>query len=340
MRLLFLNLVTCSVALALLVVLTLPAKQAVDAASSPRAAVDALEPRPAEHPWRVFGVYVDPWHVDDWSRAIGSTPQAVAKFAAFSSRRRLTGYIAQTRRIGIHRLLVSWEPWKPVPAALGTRAQSRPQPGYRNIDIALGKQDRYITRFARELARFPGTVYLRYAHEMNGFWYPWSHDPRAYRWAWRRIVGLFANAGAHNVRFVWSVNANLYESEPEWRTTLRRYWPGRRFVDFVATTMIDFGGIKDYPVHRFEPRLRVLREVYRKPVLLAETNTEKHGAVAWLRDLRRLLQRTPWIRAVFWSQLPSRGKVNQPGTGVVDWDVRRKPAAAAQLSAIIRDGAR
>ena len=72
-------------------------------------------------------------------------------------------------------------------------------------------------RFARSLARFPGTVCLRYAHEMNGYWYPWSRGPRAYRWAWRRIVRLFRVAGARNVRFVWSVNANLYEPEAVWR---------------------------------------------------------------------------------------------------------------------------
>ena len=125
-----------------------------------------------------------------------------------------------------------------------------------------------------------------------------------------------------------------------WRATLRRYWPGRRYVDFVGTTMIDFGGAKDYPVGRFAPRLRALRQIYRKPMLLAETNTEAQGAVAWLRDLRNLLRGMPWIRGVFWSQLPSRGKVQQTGTGVVDWDVRSEPAAAAELSAIIRDGVR
>ena len=45
-------------------------------------------------------------------------------------------------------------------------------------------------RFARSLARFPGTVYLRYAHEMNGYWYPWSRDPAAYR------VGVAADRAA------------------------------------------------------------------------------------------------------------------------------------------------
>ena len=51
-------------------------------------------------------------------------------------------------RKGIRRLMVSWEPWRPVPSALGVAAQARPQRGYRNIDIARGAQDRYILRFA------------------------------------------------------------------------------------------------------------------------------------------------------------------------------------------------
>jgi hypothetical protein len=227
-----------------------------------------------------------------------------------------------------------------VPSALGVAAQSAPQPGYRNIDVARGAQDRYLTAFARGLARYPGIVYLRYAHEMNGYWYPWSHDAVAYRWAWRRVVRLFHVAGASNVRFVWAVNANLYEPPGVWRRTLRRYWPGRRYVDFVGSTMIDFGGTKDYAVREFAGRLRALRRTYRKPVVLAETNTEFHGRVEWLRDLRAMLHGMPWVKAIMWSQLPSRGKVQQRGTGLVDWDVRHDPGAAAELRRIIEDGLR
>ena len=91
-------------------------------------------------------------------------------------------------------------------AGLGVTEQFRLQPGYTNLDIARGVQDEYILRFARSLATFQGRVDLRYAHEMNGTWYPWSHDPIAYRRAWRRVVRLFRAAGARNVRFVWSVN--------------------------------------------------------------------------------------------------------------------------------------
>jgi len=125
-----------------------------------------------------------------------------------------------------------------------------------------------------------------------------------------------------------------------WRRTVRRYWPGRRYVDLVGSTMIDFGGSKDYPVRKFAGRLRALRRSYRKPLMLAETNTDFRGRIQWLRELRAMLRGMPWIEAVMWSQLPSRGKVQQRGTGVVDWDIRQDPAAAAELRRIIEDGLR
>jgi hypothetical protein len=236
--------------------------------------------------------------------------------------------------------MVSWEPWQPVDARLGTVLQYLPQPGYRNGEIAGGSQDAYIAAFARSLARFHGTVWLRYAHEMNGFWYPWSHGPRSYRLAWRHVVRVVRAAGARNVRFVWSPNPNLYEPARTWMRHMRSYWPGARWVDAVGTTMINFGGRKRYEVRRFEPRFRALRREFGKPVMIAESNTELRGRVAWLRDLRRMLRRMPWIRGYAWSQLPSRGTAQMKHAGRLDWDVRRSPAAAAVLRGIIRDGRR
>ena len=53
-----------------------------------------------------------------------------------------------------------------------------------------------------------------------------------------------------------------------------------------------------------------------------------------------MLREMPWVRAVMWSQLRSRGKVQQRDTGIVDRDVQRDPPAAAQLREIIRNGLR
>jgi hypothetical protein len=233
--------------------------------------------------------------------------------------------------------MITWEPWKPVPTSLGPYAQYQPQPGYRNGDIAAGAQDSYIVQFARSLATFHGVVYLRYAHEMNGYWYPWARGPRRFVQAWRHVVGIFRETGARNVRFVWSVNPNLFEPRAKWRRRLRLYWPGREYVDAVGSTMINFGGRRNYGVRRFAPRLRTLRKLYRKPVFLTETNTAYRGRVRWLRDLRRLELRSGWIRAIVWSQLHSRGKEQMNDAGDVNWDVRHDPAGAAALRRIARD---
>jgi hypothetical protein len=154
------------------------------------------------------------------------------------------------------------------------------------------------------------------------------------------MVRVFAVAGATNVRFVWSVNPNLYDPAPVWRRELRAYWPGSRYVDAVGTTAINFGGVKAYPVRRIAPRVRWLRKAFGKPIVLTETNTEYAGRVRWLDDLRAMLAGMPYVRVVAWSQLPSRGKAHQRGTGIVDWDASADPAAAAALRTIIDEGLR
>lgn len=336
MRRLASNLLTSSVCVGLLVLLTLPASHVLRAPRGDVLARAAGAPAPA----RTFGVYIDPWHVPEWANAVGAAPQMVAKFEAFSRRRSLAPWLAEAQRVGIRQALVSWEPWEPIPARLGITLQYLPQPGYRNAEIARGLQDDYIRMFARGLRGYRGVVWLRYAHEMNGMWYPWSHGPKSYVRAWRHVVGLVRSI-APNARFLWSANPSLYQATGVWSANVRRYWPGARWVDAVGSTMIDFGGRKSYDVRRFVPRLASLRRRYRKPVMLAETNTDAAGRLAWLADFRRMLNRTPWITAVAWSQLPSRGTAQMRGTaGLLNWDVQRDPAAAAELAGIIRDGRR
>ena len=331
MRRLALTLLTGSATLVFLAVLALPALRVL-AAPAERANAGGTSPR------RAFGVYVDPWHVDDWAHNVGAEPQMIAKFESFSRHRSIDDFLDRTERAGITRALISWEPWEPVPVALGAAAQFRPQLGYRNADIAAGWQDQYLWRFARSLARFDGIVYLRYAHEMNGWWYPWSHDRKAYVRAWRHVVRIVRRAGGHNVRFVWSANPSLFLSQRAWARSLRGYWPGTRYVDVVGMTMINFGGQKNYTVARFTPRLRALRRMYRKPLMITEANTQYAYRVQWLRSFRALLRTTPSIRGVAWSQLPSRGKAHLEHVGNLAWDIEHDPAAAAVIRSIINDG--
>jgi hypothetical protein len=337
MRRLSLNLLTVSVTIGLLALLTLPAM-----------AVRADGPRAPKLPVpksRAFGIYIDPWHIDEWATSVGASPTIAAKFEAFSRRRSLLKFTNEATARGIHTVLISWEPWKPVKASLGVFRQSYPQRGYRNMDIASGSKDRYIRFVARGLAKFDGTVYIRYAHEMNGFWYPWSWDARSYKRAWRRIVHIFREVGADNVRFVWSTNPNLYEGQGKWMRNLRLYWPGAQYVDAIGSTMINFGGDeKRYAVPAFAARFRALHRAFAKPMLITEVNTHYGGRLTWLEHFRGMLRHMPWVTAAVWSQLPSRGAAQMRVNGAFHWDadlhwnVQRDPATAAVLRGIIEDG--
>ena len=124
MRALTLNVLSGGATVLLLVLLALPAKSVLDHDGGTESTAAQVRIMPARHPKRVFGVYVDPWHVDDWARIIGAAPQAVAKFEAFSRNRPLGPYGAEAVRQGIHRMMIAWEPWQPVPSSYGVDAQS------------------------------------------------------------------------------------------------------------------------------------------------------------------------------------------------------------------------
>src|SRR5918999_2866230 len=139
--------------------------------------------------------------------------------------------------------LVTWEPWRPpsdytpVPGRAGVRQK------YGLEAISAGAFDAYIRANAQSIASLPRVVYLRPMHEMNGTWYPWSAGPNGdksgtYRRAWRHLRRLFAEEGATNVRWVFSVNA---EDVPR-TNRFQSYYPGKRHVDVLAVDGYNWGG--------------------------------------------------------------------------------------------------
>lgn len=169
-----------------------------------------------------------------------------------------------------------------------------------------GKWDARYAAIARSVAGYGRPVAIRFAHEMNGRWYPWGeangNRRGQYAAAWRHVVKLFRAQHATNALWVWSPNVLRGARTP----TIDRYWPGRQYVDVVGLT-----GYGEYERNPDQTYRATLRQVYRltdKPVVLTETGVrpgrDKRG---WLAAFGPWLRRNPRIVGFVWNQVRRDG---------------------------------
>lgn len=329
LRQLALNATTVAVTLAVLSAIALAVIKAVPPSPPVLAPTIALSEGS-----RLIGVVSDPWHVDDWDRVIGQV-DITMQFSAWGRGSDLGAFIQESGRRG-KIPMITWEPWSTAAGDSADGQQSGVQRRFTNAAIADGERDAYARAVAADVAEYSGPVFIRYAHEMNGFWYPWSRRPREYVAAWRHLYDLFEDEGATNAVWIWSVNTNLFQRQRAFRAGLDAYWPGKRYVDWVGSTMINFGGVKETAPGEFLGRIALLRR-YHKPVMVTETNVHHGERVAWLRALRAELWNAPWVRALIWSQAPSLGGQTLDGIGDMNWSALEDDAAARILTDIRRD---
>jgi hypothetical protein len=175
--------------------------------------------------------------------------------------------------------------------------------------IARGRYDSYLRKAARAAASWRHPIFVRFAHEMNGDWYPWGpgvagNSPRRYKLAWRRIVRIFRQAGAENVRWVWTPHVNQGGGMP-----FKSYYPGDRWVDWVGFDGFNWGyGGSSYSFNEvFRDSYRVLARLSSRPVMIAETGTQGAGKARWIAQALKQLPRMRRIRALVWFNHPANG---------------------------------
>jgi hypothetical protein len=109
--------------------------------------------------------------------------------------------------------------------------------------IEAGQFDAQLDAWAGALRDFGKPVLLRFAHEMNGNWYPYGgggdfdldghpDGPEAYIRAWRHAHDRFAAAGARNVLWVFCPNAEDFPDKG-WNRPFG-YYPGDAYVDMIS----------------------------------------------------------------------------------------------------------
>jgi mannan endo-1,4-beta-mannosidase len=190
----------------------------------------------------------------------------------------------------------------------------------------------YIKRWAVAIKAYGHPVVLRPMAEFNGFWYPWSHDPRQFVRAWRHIWSIFHAAGADNVTWVWSFQVDSNAQAAPWEQQLKRFWPGARYVDVLGMSLLRFAQGNSVPFYLGQ--LALAHQLFHRPTMISEANVAYGLSIPWLTQLRSELPSLPYNEGFVWSQAPSQQEARDPASGDMDWDARKDPAAESLLASI------
>ena len=110
--------------------------------------------------------------------------------------------------------------------------------------------------FAQGVGRWQKPIFIRWAHEMNGSWYPWAEwndknqnmtrdkgedtgfTPADYRASYRNMAAMFRRY-APNAALVWCPNSGLLGGER--RDVFKPFYPGDDVVDWVGLDVYERG---------------------------------------------------------------------------------------------------
>lgn len=279
------------------------------AAGGSSVALGAYIPQATEHPSRI----------DSFARLIGRPPVVVSYYKQWDSMPFEPAELDAIWGRGAVPM-VTWEPLSYLGREFPLGA------------IQRGRYDEYVRRSARAAAAWGRPILLRFAHEMNGDWYPWGRgvgDNNSYRLraVWRHLVGIFRAQGADNVEWVWAPNVNTGGDFP-----FRDLYPGDAWVDWVGFDGFNWAlrGEWNSFTDVFDNSYEEMAKLSSRPMIVTETGSSESGGdkAAWVASaLRREIPGFPRIRAVVWfnDTFSDRGE----GGDGEDVDARAKSSVEA-----------
>ncbi|MEO3758881.1 glycosyl hydrolase [Mycobacterium sp. B14F4] len=220
--------------------------------------------------------------------------------------------------------IISWEPWcwtdDRSPAVIRS--------------LLSGALDDYIYRWADEIRDWGGRTYVRFAHEFNGDWYPWTPAcgtmPADYVRAWRHVHDIFAAQRVGNAMWVWAPTIGGI-------TGLAHWYPGDEYVDVLGIDGYNWGTSLPTtcwtePEALFGETFDELRSIGPgKPILVAEVGCAEVGGskADWIARFTEFLSRQPDVMGFVWFEHDKE----------TDWRITSSPESAAAMSNALSDPA-
>ena len=188
--------------------------------------------------------------------------------------------------------MVTWEPWN-----MNTKVPV-------DYDAVLsGKYDSYIRKFISQIRGYKKTLFLRFAHEMNGNWYPWSGvkiGSQKYIKLYQYLYHFFKREKCLNVKWVLCFSES---SVPQENNGFSIYYPGDEYVDVIGIDGYNWGNTQSWSnwaslYDIFWPSYDELYNKYKKPMMICEFSSTSQGGdkVSWIREGMQSLKQMPGIK--------------------------------------------
>ncbi|HVN68010.1 MAG TPA: glycosyl hydrolase [Candidatus Sulfotelmatobacter sp.] len=227
--------------------------------------------------------------------------------------------------------LITWEPWLTDP--LGTLEA-----------IAAGSYESYVRTFLQAAKSWGRPLFLRFAHEMNGNWYPWDgyHNKnegegeevgKRFQKVWRYIYNVKASLEADNVNLVWCPNASDLPAA-DWNR-MSAYYPGDRYVDWIGLDGYNWGDSSNNSWQSFDAvfaaAYQTLTLLTTKPLMIGEfacATGEARDKAAWISAAFSALKTNyPRVKLACWFNINKER----------NWPIDSCPAAAAAYKIALQD---
>lgn len=226
---------------------------------------------------KIYGVATETFaEVAKFNQNSGKPVNVVSIYKSFFWDKNFPTTEAQQISTSGAQVMITWEPWEPN----GNATQSK----YSLASINRGDHDTIIKAWASQIKSWNNPLFLRFAHEMNGNWYPWGtgNGSKAgeYISAYKHVRAIFDAAGVTNVKWVWSPNVDF---------PVAPYYPGDSQVDYVA--LDGYNWDTSSPEKVFGETINNIREVTQKPIFIGETGCPSYsGKAQWITNFFKMMK--------------------------------------------------
>jgi hypothetical protein len=210
------------------------------------------------------------------------------------------------------------------------------EPNFQLADVLAGTYDGHITSFATAAKSWGHPFFLRFNHEMNGDWFPWSegvngNQPGQYAAAWRHVHDIFTSVGVANASWVWCPNV---DPNNMW-TPLSGLYPGDEYVDWTCLDGYNWGPTKGGWVSFDSLYQSTYQSITTsiapsKPMIIGEIGSTENGGskAVWISDMFTRLPAYPKIRGFVWED---------SNVDSMDWPIESAPTSQSAFADGVQD---